>query len=78
MRVWWLCWRVAGERQAGSARAITTDSEAFRDGVRRFLAALPRDARVYGITLESDRTPRESDIETCASHVVLIEVALED
>ncbi|MGB0618883.1 MAG: nitroreductase/quinone reductase family protein [Myxococcota bacterium] len=68
---------IAGERQAGSARAITADSEAFRDGVRRFLTALPRDASVYGIKLESDRTPRESDIETCASHVVLIEVALE-
>ena len=33
---------IAGERQAGSARAITADSEAFRDGVRRFLTALPR------------------------------------
>lgn len=68
---------IAGERLAGSARAITTDGEAFRDGVRRFLTALPRDASVYGIELESDRTPRESDIATCASHVVLIEVTLD-
>ena len=68
---------IGGKRHAGQARAITTDSDAFRDGVRRFLTALPRDASVYGIKLESDKTPRESDIETCASHVVLIEVALD-
>ncbi len=67
---------IGGKRHSGSARAITTDSEVFRDGVRRFLTALPRDASVYGIKLESDRTPREIDIEACASHVVLIEVAL--
>ena len=68
---------IAGERLPGSARAITTDSEAFRAGVRAFLTALPRDASVYGIKLESDRTPRASDIEGCASHVVLIEVELD-
>ena len=67
---------IGGERHSGSARAITTDSEAFRDGVRRFLTALPRDASVYGIKLETNKTPRETDIEACASHVVLIEVAL--
>ena len=67
---------IAGTRHAGTARATTTDSEAFRDGVRRFLTALPRDASVYGIKLEANKTPRESDIENCASHVVLIEVAL--
>ncbi|MCR9094008.1 MAG: nitroreductase/quinone reductase family protein [bacterium] len=68
---------IAGERLPGSARAITTDSEAFRTGVREFLTALPRDASVYGIKLEADRTPRASDIEQCASHVVLIEVELD-
>ncbi|MEM9177064.1 MAG: nitroreductase family deazaflavin-dependent oxidoreductase [Myxococcota bacterium] len=67
---------IGGVRHAGEARAITTDGDAFRDAVRAFLTALPRDASVYGIALETDRTPRESDIETCASHVVLIEVAL--
>ena len=68
---------IGGERHAGSARALTTDSEEFRTGVRDFLTALPRDASVYGIKLEADKTPREADIEGCASHVVLIEVALE-
>ncbi|CAM9840034.1 unnamed protein product, partial [Discosporangium mesarthrocarpum] len=69
---------IAGARHPGKARAITVDSEALRNGVRDFLTALPRDASVYGIELEADKTPRESDIEQCASHVVLIEVALEE
>lgn len=68
---------IGGARHPGRARAITTDGDAFREGVRDFLTALPRDASVYGIGLEADRTPRAADIERCASHVVLIEVDLD-
>lgn len=60
----------------GKAQTSVEDSEAFRDGVRAFLTAVPRDARVYGIKLDSDRKPREEDIARAAGHVVLVEIAL--
>jgi hypothetical protein len=69
---------IARETHRGRAKATVDDGEAFRDGVRRFLRALPRDARVYGIGLERGRTPREADIETAAGHVVLVEVEFDD
>lgn len=68
---------IARERLPGRARAIVQDGEQFRNGVRRFLTALPRDAVVYGIKLDADRKPREDNIELASAHVVLIEVELE-
>lgn len=75
---------IGGERQAGRARTILGgegDAAAdarLREGVRRFLTALPRDARVYGIGLDRQRRPREDEIERRLDHVVLVEVTLED
>ncbi len=60
----------------GRAESILTDGDRLRDGVRQFLTALPRDAVVYGIKLDGDRRPRESDIERAAGHVVLVEIKL--
>ena len=60
----------------GKAQTTVEDSEAFRSGVRTFLTAVPRDARVYGIKLDSNRKPREEDIARAAGHVVLVEVEL--
>jgi hypothetical protein len=68
---------IAGRRHAGVARVQTRDGEAFREGIRAFLTALPRDARVYGIGLDRNRRPLESDLERAAGHVVLIEVELQ-
>jgi hypothetical protein len=68
---------IARERFAGKARLLSEDSQYFRDGVRSFLTALPRDAVIYGIKLDRNRKPRESDIEGAAGHVVLVEVELE-
>jgi len=67
---------IAREKFSGKAQIWTQDSEHLREGVRRFLTALPRDAVVYGIGLGSDRKPIESEIAKAASHVVLIEVEL--
>jgi hypothetical protein len=67
---------IAREVRKGRATALRTDSEHFREGVRGFLTALPRDAVVYGIKLDKDRRPREQDIKGAASHVVLVEIAL--
>jgi hypothetical protein len=69
---------IAGRTHRGIARTILEDSDEFRDGIRRFLTALPRDAWVYGIKLDSHREPREDDIANAAGHVVLVEVQLQD
>jgi hypothetical protein len=60
----------------GKAQTTVEDGEAFRNGVRSFLTAVPRDARVYGIKLDSNRKPREEDIAQAAGHVVLVEIEL--
>jgi hypothetical protein len=39
----------------GRARLWDGDSEQLREGVHRFLSALPRDAKVYGIKLDEGR-----------------------
>ena len=44
----------------------------------KFLTAVPRDARVYGIKLDANRKPREEDIASAAGHVVLVEIELID
>ncbi len=68
---------IAREVRKGWAVTLRTDSDHFRDGVRGFLTALPRDAVVYGIKLDKDRRPREQDIEGAASHIVLVEITLD-
>jgi hypothetical protein len=67
---------IARETFHAKARTIVDDSEAFRDGVRAFLTAVPRDAKVYGIKLDANRKPREEDIARAGGHVVLVEVEL--
>ena len=62
----------------GKARTTIADSDAFRAGVRAFLTAVPRDARVYGIKLDSNRKPLEDGIVKAAGHVVLVEIELAD
>lgn len=69
---------IARETFHAKARTVVDDSKEFRDGVRAFLTAVPRDARVYGIKLDASRKPREQDIESAAGHVVLVEVELAD
>lgn len=69
---------IAGTTRQGRAITILEDGDRFRDGVRSFLTALPRDAVVYGIGLDADKRPVEADIEGAAGHVVLVEIPLED
>jgi hypothetical protein len=84
---WWMNFKdgptpveieIARTTVSGTARLLDSDSDALRNGVRRFLTALPRDAAIYGIGLDSNRKPRESDIEKKANHVVLVEVELDE
>lgn len=83
---WWLNFRddamqveveISGARHPGMARLFEGDSDALREGVRQFLTALPRDAMVYGIKLDAERKPRESDIESASRHIILVEVDLD-
>ncbi len=67
---------IARTRYNGRATTVIRDGDRLRDGVRSFLTALPRDAVVYGIKLDEKRRPLESDIETAAGHVVLVEIQL--
>ena len=83
---WWMNLRgdaipvsieIARETHTGKARLLDGDSEPLREGVRRFLTALPRDAKVYGIKLDANRRPDEESLAKAAPELVLVEVELD-
>ncbi len=67
----------AGEILRGRARTIQHDRERLREGVLRFLTALPRDAVVYGIGLGDDRRPKAADLSRALARLVMVEVELD-
>ena len=84
---WWLNFRGEGvrvemeigrQRYPGTAVLLEGDSEALRDGVRRFIRALPRDAKVYGLALDGDGEVIESSLAKIAGDLVLVEIHLDD
>ena len=83
---WWLNFRgqhvrvemeMARQRVPGTATLHEGDSEALREGVRRFIAALPRDARVYGLQLDDKKQVVESSLAAIAEDLVLVEIHLD-
>jgi hypothetical protein len=83
---WWMNLRgdpapvsieIARETYTGRARLWDGDSEQLREGVHRFLSALPRDAKVYGIKLDEGRRPVEESLAKAAPKLVLVEVELD-
>jgi hypothetical protein len=83
---WWMNLRgdavpvsieIAKEMYPGKARLWDGDSEPLREGVRRFLCALPRDAKVYGVKLDASRRPIEESLARAAPQLVLVEVELD-
>ena len=83
---WWMNLRekgtpvsieIAREMYTGKARLLDGGSEPLREGVRRFLTALPRDAKVYGIKLDESRRPVEESLAKAAPELVLVEVELD-
>ncbi len=82
--VWWKNLRggasvsvdAAGERLSGTATVLEGDSEALRAGVRSFINAVPRDARVYGMKLDNNKQLREDSLIAVANELVLVEVTL--
>ena len=83
---WWVNFRgdnikaemeIARQRLPGTARLLEGDSEALRDGVRRFIRALPRDAKVYGLKLDANGEVSEESLAAIASELILVEITLE-
>ncbi len=84
---WWLNFRgegvrvemeIARQNLPGTARLLEGDSEALREGVRRFIRALPRDARVYGLKLDGHGEVIEESLAAIAADLVLVEIQLDD
>ena len=84
---WWLNFRgegvkvemeIARQRYPGTALLLEGDSEALREGVRRFIRALPRDAKVYGLELTADGEVVEASLATIAGQLILVEIRLDD
>ncbi len=83
---WWMNLReegvpvsieIARETYTGKARLWDGDSEDLRKRVCRFLCALPRDAKVYGIKLDESRRPVEASLAKVAPELVFVEVELD-
>ena len=64
-------------RYTGSARLYEGDSEAARAGIRKLIAAVPRDASVYGLELDGSRQLVESSLAAKIHDLVLVEIELD-
>ena len=68
---------LARETYPGTARLFEGDSAELREGVVKFLTALPRDAAIYGIKLDSDKSPVEASLAAAAPQLILVEITLD-
>ncbi|QFU74395.1 DUF385 domain-containing protein [Halioglobus maricola] len=84
---WWLNFRgegvkvdmeIARQRHPGTAVLLEGDSETLREGVRRFIRALPRDAKVYGLKLDAKGDVIEPSLAAIADQLILVEIQLDD
>ena len=82
---WWLNFRgegvrvemeIARERYPGTAVLLEGDSETLREGVRRFIRALPRDAKVYGLKLDANGDIVEPSLASIVDELILVEIEL--
>jgi len=83
---WWLNFRVdnvkvemeiARQRHPGTAKLLEGDSEELREGLRRFIRALPRDAKVYGLKLDANGCVVETSLAAIAEQLILVEIQLD-
>ena len=84
--VWWKNLReegtpvtleIAGESLNGQTKLWEGDSEALRARVRRYISALPRDAKFYAIDLDANQEPVEESLAKVAPDLVFVEVTLD-
>lgn len=83
---WWLNFQgegvrvemeIARQRYPGTATLLEGDSERLREGVRRFIRALPRDAKVYGLQLDANGDVVETSLAAIADQLILVEIRLD-
>ena len=83
---WWMNLRgsdtsvaleIARKTYTGKARLWEADTPELRDRVRRYLSALPRDAKVYGIMLDENKLPDEASLSKAAPELVFVEIELD-
>ena len=68
---------IRGSRFDGSATLLVGDGEGAREGIRKFIAAVPRDAKIYGLKLDSDKQLLETSLAAKISDLILVEIELE-
>lgn len=82
---WWVNFRTGNPpveveigkgRIPGTARLLEGDSAELREGVTRFINALPRDAAIYGLKLDKNKQLITSSLEPKADELILVEVTL--
>lgn len=82
---WWLNLRdgpvdveieIRGTRLNGSATLYEGDIAGAREGIRKFIAAVPRDAKVYSLELDSEKQVTEASLAARISDLVLVEIKL--
>ena len=60
----------------GSATLFEDDSDAARDGIRKFIAAVPRDAKIYGLDLNKDKQLLETSLAEKMPGLIMVEIEL--
>jgi hypothetical protein len=61
----------------GYATLHDRGGELALEGIRKFIAAVPRDAKVYGLQLDSNQQPVEASLADKLPELILVEIALE-
>jgi len=83
---WWLNLRdnptevkleIQGVRYRGYATLHDRGGELALAGIRKFIAAVPRDAKVYGLQLDSNQRLLEASLADKLPELILVEIALE-
>ena len=67
---------IQGARYQGYATLYDNGGEPALEGIRKFIAAVPRDAKVYGLELDSSRQPSEASLTAKISELILVEIEL--
>ncbi len=83
---WWLNLRdnptqvkleIQGVHYRGYATLHDRGGELALEGIRKFIAAVPRDARVYGLQLDGNKQLLEASLAARLPELILVEIALE-
>ena len=68
---------IGRQRHEGTAHLLEGDTPELREGVTRFINALPRDAVVYGLKLDAEKKLVASSLDDKAHDLILVEITLD-